>query len=363
MDKAWIHNNPVNIIGGKGSLSLLPSLVNDGTWLLVTTEGFTKRGITQIIRELLELNPMCIHDRVTPNPSLDDLDLITERYRGESIKGIIALGGGSVLDTAKVLSLTLLSEIDKPMDATIRQDNKQIWHTKLKVIAIPTTSGTGAEVTPFATIWDKTTYKKYSLADKLLFPDIAILDPELTLSLPYYETLCTGLDAISHALESLWNKNKTLFSEIYAYQALSRVNNSFPEVLKEHCDFEYREKMQQASLLSGLAISQTRTAIAHSISYPLTSYYNVPHGLACGFTLPLLIDINMDMIASSKFQKEILIKTEKILDDIDIFNLMNRYVSHEDIQKVKLHMVNKERFDNYNGYPLDIDTVINQLNL
>ena len=267
MKADWSYYNPVNIKTGVGMLNKLPELVEKGCWLLVTTAGFTQRGLTDQIKGLLPDIDLIVYDSVTPNPELNDLEQATKTFRQEKLTGLIALGGGSVMDAAKVLSVTIPSQIPDPLNQALRQGIKNNWQSKLPLIAIPTTSGTGAEVTPFATVWDQTEHKKHSVVGDKVFPEIALIDPELTLNLPEKETLYTGLDAVSHALESLWNINRMPVSQGFAVKALELAEAALPQVLATPQNINARASMQQASVLAGLAISQTRTAIAHSISF------------------------------------------------------------------------------------------------
>lgn len=346
MKSTWSYHNPVRVVAGCGCLDLLNQEGIAGHWLLVTTAGATRRGLTKKIQELQLKVQISVCDGITPNPELDHLDQLTVGYRPQHIDGLIALGGGSVMDAAKVLSVTLPSELEAPLATSLREGKGQAWSKNLPVIAIPTTSGTGAEVTPFATVWDQTENKKYSVTGDLVYPKVAILDPELTLSLPYQETLYTGLDAISHALESIWNVNKTPVSESYATQALELALEAFPIVLKDSLNLLAREKMQQASLLAGLAISQTRTAIAHSISYPLTSHYGVPHGLACSFTLPALIEMYLDQnygINTSDLLKRVKLLLESLMMD----HLLLKYLNQDMLLELVNEMYHPDRFVNY----------------
>jgi alcohol dehydrogenase len=342
----WTHHNPVRIIAGKNCLVDLPQLLPaDGScWLLVTTEGFTRRGMTARLKVLASGVEVKAYDRVTPNPELDELEARTGEFRNHKFQGIIALGGGSVLDAAKVLAVALASELEHPLTQTLREGQRQNWQHKLPLIAIPTTSGTGAEVTPFATVWDQNSYKKYSVTGDKVYPDTALLDPTLILTLPHDETLFTGLDTISHALESLWNKNKTPLSEAWAWQALALANEALPYVLEEPDNLIQREKMQQASLMSGLAISQTRTAIAHSISYPLTCHYGVPHGLACSFTLPTLI--TMAVRQGILYESPLLKQLQVCLTNLNLNKKIVKYASTQAITALQNEMHTPGRTDN-----------------
>ncbi len=345
----WQHQNPVMIHGGYNALAQLPELLPEkGAVLLVTTAGFTRRGTTQRLIDRLDGFDVKVYDQVTPNPELDALESAMAQFKREDISAIVAIGGGSVLDAAKVLSVTLPSDLSTPLVSILRDGLKHTWEKNLPLIAIPTTSGTGAEVTPFATVWDNTTHSKHSVMGDKVYPAIALLSPELTISLPYKETLYTGLDAISHALESLWNKNKTPVSEAYSLQALSLALQALPIALQEPEHIDSRARMQQASVLAGLAISQTRTAIAHSVSYPLTSYFNVPHGLACSFTLPKLIELHLQETPNmAEHIKALLSDIKKLLDNLQLKDCLREYASDEEVIKLAPKMFKPGRADNF----------------
>jgi alcohol dehydrogenase len=157
---------------------------------------------------------------------------------------------------------------------------------------VPTTAGTGSEVTPYSTVWDYGSRKKYSLSGPAVYAYAAVVDPALTDELPKEVTLTTGLDAINQALESVWNRNATSLTISIAARALQLGLQSLPSLQMDGGNSVDRDNMAECSLLAGLAISQTRTALCHSISYPLTSHFNVPHGLACAFTMPPVFRLN-----------------------------------------------------------------------
>ncbi|GBL05758.1 phosphonoacetaldehyde reductase [Glaciecola sp. KUL10] len=276
--------------------------------LLITSPSFIERGMvnaleSQIIKAFSDISFDVLAD-IKPNPEMQDLSnalpTIRALFGGEAHSApqiIIALGGGSVIDSAKVLSAWLtcpslvFSDLVSAFSALLNSDSgetsKTVLTQKIPLIAIPTTSGTGAEVTPFATVWDSNAQKKHSLVN--VPPDFAILDASLCSSLPYHETLYGGLDALSHAIESLWNHNRTANTEVLSYFALDTILEALPTVLADPVDLASRQKMQQAACVAGLAISHTKTAIAHAISYPITLKYAVPHGLACSFTLAEIV--------------------------------------------------------------------------
>ena len=157
------------------------------------------------------------------------------------------------------------------------------------IIAIPTTAGTGSEVTMWGTIWDEQTAGKHSISHPALYPETALLDPELTLSVPRETTVASALDALSHAMEAIWNRAANPVSDALATGAIGLIPGALRSVLAAPGDTAAREALLKGSLLAGLAISSTRTALAHSISYPLTAELGLPHGIACSITLPELL--------------------------------------------------------------------------
>lgn len=348
--------NPVRITAGPGSINSLftldPLPARDQRILLVTTAGLTARGVTAQIQAQAKkqgmAKPILVFDETTPNPELDLLDRIGSDFRGQGITGIIALGGGSVLDTAKAISVALPADLKAPLDMVLRQGQPHKWKSRIPVVAVPTTAGTGAEVTPFATVWDSKNQKKYSVSGEMVYPVQVLLDPELTLTLPPKDTLYTGLDAISHALESLWNKNRTPVSEALALKALSLANKALPAVLNQPERLCFREMMQQAALLAGLAISRTRTAIAHAISYPVTMRFGVPHGLACSFALPKIIE-HYAPNEKDAAVKSALNDTFSVLEGLKLNDEMAAFTKGENLSKYIGEMSHPERAKNYAG--------------
>lgn len=343
----WNHYNPVCITAGPEAMSRLPELLpGNGHLLLVTSQGFTRRGMTTKISAQLGHDRVVIQDRTAPNPDLDDLDRIAGTYQAYEFSAIIGLGGGSVLDAAKVLGAILADKQEQPLDLALRQGKGLKSMTRIPVTAIPTTAGTGAEVTPFATVWDKEKGQKHSLAGEMVWPAQALLDPCLLLSLPRQESLHTGLDTISHALESLWNTNRNPVSEAWALHSLQMANKALPLIMEYPENLEERSRMQQASLLAGLAISQTRTALAHSISYPLTIHYGVPHGLACSFTLPGLIRKYIAGV-NPGHERRIIEETLSTLHQVGLEQEAARFLQDKDLQAYAPEMFNPDRAGNF----------------
>lgn len=350
----YIQQAVPTIVSGENALELLSGelskYLENGRILVVTSEGHKVRGTLDKVKNALSRFDIVDMTEVRTNPDIVAVDLMVQQARKLKPDVIIGLGGGSAIDCAKAIACVISGSLSEPFEARFRQAKNETISRQCILVAIPTTSGTGAEVTPFATLWDNEKKLKYSLSDPYVAPDIAVLEPGLIVSLPYYETLCTGLDTLSHSLESLWNKNANKVTDAYAFQALDLTVEWLPVVLAEPANEMARAMMQQASLLAGLAISHTRTAIAHSISYPLTSYYDVPHGLACSFSLPAIIRILVEQPEAHFLSNYHLDKFKSCLGifeffpkDIALKSCLEGEVKEDWVEK----MVSKGRSDNF----------------
>lgn len=284
----WSYRNPVDVRFGRSSFSKLGELLNGRTYALVTYgEPFFRTLAASL--EKTAGTPQLIIDDIAPNPDIALLKLQTARFSRLSRQPevVVALGGGSVIDSAKVFAAAR-GDFDA-VDAYLKKRAGAETLHPSPIIAVPTTAGTGSEVTCWGTVWDNAGGVKFSLAHSGLYPEFAIVDPELMLGKPRDLTVQTGLDALSHALESLWNRNSNPVSLAHAVMAARGVLSTLPQLVNDLRNVELRERMARAALLAGFAFSNTKTAIAHSLSYPITLRYGVPHGIACSFSLPMII--------------------------------------------------------------------------
>jgi len=349
----WSYQNPVKIIFGCGCRKYLIDIVKDSKVLIICS----KRG-----RKFIENDPLLSPitkssewiDSITPKPSLDYIQKEIDSNSSKKIDIIIAFGGGSSMDSAKAIAagISINNKRDMKIYDLIKNTNHFSNKTIIPIIAIPTTSGTGSEVTPFATLWDIQNKKKLSLHHHKLFPKTAVVDPELTYDLPYEVTVSSGLDALNQALESIWNKNKSSLSNLIAAKSLKKVLSALPRLKINLEDFEARKLISEASLLSGISISQTKTAICHSISYPLTAKYGIEHGIACAFTM-LAVSKKVNLYEKNCFLD--------ILNEIGLTSSDSLILKIKDIVsmfKIKEHVVDKlsnkyelyELIDEINSY-------------
>jgi len=288
----WTYHNPVAVTFGNGTLDRLSSILGARRAVLVAFPEAAALGHLEAIRRRVGSAVAGVIDDIEPNPDVVHLRELHTRFWREfaSVDAIVALGGGSTLDTAKVLAVTPPAGDFDALVATLAAGEAFVPAKAKALIAVPTTAGTGSEVTPWATVWDRASNRKHSLHLRETWPEAAIVDPRLTASAPRSITLQSGLDALSHALEAIWNVNANAVSDTFAVSAARRMQRTLPALIDHLDDASLRGQASLAALEAGLAFSNTRTALAHSISYEMTLRHGLPHGIACSFTLPLVLE-------------------------------------------------------------------------
>jgi phosphonate metabolism-associated iron-containing alcohol dehydrogenase len=284
----WSFSNPVQIVFGAGASAKAADHIRARRWALVTYDmPLFKENAAQIASVAGE--PVVTIDNIVANPDFADLATSCEmlsRAKGTP-EVIVALGGGSIIDAAKVLAASGGSFDAVRGHLTGGKPLKDA--SFVPIIAVPSTAGTGSEVTSWATVWDAANGRKYSLAHRNLYPEVAIVDPQLALGAPRTLTLATGLDALSHALESIWNVSANPISANFAIEAAKEVIETLPLLLDDLSNLELRSRQARAATMAGLAFSNTKTALAHNISYDITLKRGTPHGIACSFCLPAVM--------------------------------------------------------------------------
>ena len=223
------------------------------------------------------------------NPQLDDLTKGINLFKESNYDCIIAIGGGSTIDMAKLISV--FAHQENCIESYLSGENT-INNQKTPLIAIPTTAGTGAETTAFSVLYvDKT---KYSVASKTMLPDYVYLSHRFSLSANSYLTACTGADAFCQAIESVWSVNSTPESEKYAYKTVHLIWNNLKDAVI-HNSADAKRIIQEAAFLAGKAINISKTSAPHAISYAFTSYYHIPHGHAVSISLPYFFEFNCNI--------------------------------------------------------------------
>ena len=276
--------------GTLGRVGELAASLGGRRVLLVTDKGIVAAGHAMSAQIALEAAGLAVivDDVVRENPTTGDVARCVEIARAGKVDCIVGLGGGSSMDTAKGCNFILTNGGEMKDYWGVGKATKPM----LPFIAIPTTAGTGSECQSAAIIADEATHQKMACLDTKAAARIAILDPELTLSQPQRVTACTGIDAISHAVEAAVTKKATPLSTMLAREAFRLTFTAFPNVLASPFDLAGRGRMQLGAAYAGLAIETSMLGAAHSLANPLTAHFDIVHGQAVGLVLPSVVRFN-----------------------------------------------------------------------
>lgn len=352
MSDDFSYYMPSKIVYGINELENINKYIDGRKTILITSKGFIVRGLEDRIKTL-STDIVHVVSNIKSHPEFKDLKIIYEELKDIDFELILAIGGGSVLDSAKFLSVRNKNRDYQFVEDIIKNKKDKKDYNLIPIISVPTTAGTGSEITPWATIWDMEEKKKYSLHLPDLFSEIALYDASLTLSVPKDITIQTGLDTLSHALESIWNKNANLITISYAIKSAKLIVDNLELLVSDLTNLDYRDNVMKACMYAGLAFSNTQTAIAHAMSYYITVNKGVPHGIACSFTLPMLI---ANIIGKYDFIDIALIeifgelssqKLRTILKELNIPTEFSDYgISDNELEKLKLSLQNNQRANN-----------------
>ncbi|CAN7552730.1 iron-containing alcohol dehydrogenase [Paenibacillus sp. LjRoot56] len=230
---------------------------------------------------------------VKPEPTVDNIRSVFSSISSEPVDLLIGIGGGSVLDAAKIFSVLLTNPVD--VKSLIGTD--LVSQSGIPTVLVPTTSGTGSEVTPNAIVSVPEEELKVGIISRHLLPKLVIIDPVLTISLPKSITAATGMDAFTHALESYISNKANPISDMFALESIRLIAESLVLAYHNGSDLEAREKMLLGSMYGGMALSAAGTAAVHALAYPLGGKFNISHGVANSMLLPHVMAFNQDAIA------------------------------------------------------------------
>ena len=259
--------------------------------LLVTDPGLMAIGLVQPVLSALQNEGLAtlVFDQVREDPPEATVLAAAEMARNGNVDGVIAVGGGSSMDVAKVVAVLLGGEQALPELYGVAQ----VTGSRLPLILVPTTAGTGSEVTPVAVITTGETTKA-GVSSPVLLPDVAILDAGLTLGLPAAVTAMTGVDAMVHAIEAYTSRHKkNPLSDNLAIQALGLLSRNIRTAVHSGSDYQARENMLLGACLAGQAFANAPVAAVHALAYPLGGHYHIPHGLSNSLVLPAVLEFNM----------------------------------------------------------------------
>ncbi len=294
------HFCPVKILSGNKAVSNIPyelEVLGCRKAMIVTDRGVVDAGLLNIIKEAFSDSRMdigCIFDETPPDSSNRIVNRLATIFRAEACDCFIAVGGGSVLDTAKGANIVVSENSD---DILKFQGSDVIRKALLPMIAVPTTSGTGSEVTKVAVIYNEDVNTKMAFVSDRLYPNVAVLDPRMTLTVPPKLTAATGMDALTHAIEAYTCLQKNPIDDIFARAAIELISKYLLRATQNGKDEEARHGMANASLFAGIAFSNSMVGLVHSLAHATGGVCHVPHGIANGIFLPFVLEYNLEKVA------------------------------------------------------------------
>ena len=283
---------PELFTGPGSSLQLCEHIAKTGVknLLIVTDAMLVKIGLLKAMQERLQqLGVSCVvYDGVLPNPTIEQIETGLAMLKKEGCKAILAIGGGSSIDAAKVIA----ARARNPYPITWMAGLMRILIPPMKLYAVPTTAGTGSEVTIAAVVSDPSTTRKFAIMDTALVPVAAALDGALMTGLPPAITAATGMDALTHAVEAYISRNCTDHTDQQALDAVKLIMQNLAEAVKNGGNVTARQNMAQASFKAGVAFTIAGVGYVHAIAHNFGAYYHVPHGLANAIVLPRVLDFS-----------------------------------------------------------------------
>lgn len=294
---------PQNIKFGAGTLDLLPDLAKElgkSKGYIISGPHLNKIGMVAKCRKALKnagMESECFTE-TEGNPSTDTVVKATEGFKKSKADFIVAFGGGSPLDVAKAVAV-LATYGGNIVDY---EGAGKVMGPVVPMIAIPTTAGTGSEVTAFSVITDHSRNYKLTVVSNYLLPAYVILDPDLIATVPANTAAACGIDAMVHALEAYISKAASPFSDIFAREALRLIGGSIRDYVADRSNPAACESMMVGSLFAGIAFSHARLGNVHAMSHPVSTYFDVPHGVANAILLPTVVDFNKDAADPEKYR-------------------------------------------------------------
>ena len=294
------------IIFENGCFKKVPDLIKEfGCKVLIVTGKNAIRS--NQLSDLLKLSNIEFEIfRVLSEPTTHDIEKGTDLARKSECNVIVGIGGGSAIDSAKAIAALVTNKGALTDYLEIIGKGRKLDEAPLPFIAIPTTAGTGAEVTKNSVIKSTEKNVKVSLRSDLMFPNIAVIDPELTLTMPPEITASTGIDALTHLLETFVSCQSNPFIDTLCREGMKRISSSLVRAFTDGKDMEARENMAMASMLGGMALANVKLGAVHGFAGPLGGMYPVPHGAVCACLLPAVMEVNIATLKEKKLDKQLL---------------------------------------------------------
>jgi len=292
MENTFQYFMPVNLHFEAGASKQMEPYIKGDNILIISDPFLYQNGTAQEIGNSLSGKAVTYFSDIEPNPSCESVDAAAQKAREVKADCVIGLGGGSALDVSKIVSC-LVTDGGSIYDY-YAGGTRQLGKRQATLICIPTTAGTGSEVTNVGVYTNKRAGIKMPMLSDEFWADYAVIDYELTYTLPERVTASTGMDAFCHAIEAYWNKGSIPICDMLAMGAMKLVLDHIETAYREPKNMEARANMMKAGLIAGIAFSQTRTTGIHALSFPLTTEYHASHGVACAVTLPAFIRISKE---------------------------------------------------------------------
>lgn len=294
MNKATMFRTTPRIIMGQGVIGQIGQEIQGlkaKKVMLVTDKGIIEAGLIKIAREILDRSEIeyGIFDGVEPDPRYEIVNDCVEMIEKEKAELVIGFGGGSSMDIAKAAAVMAVNKGQISEYFGI----DQIPEPGLPTLMVPTTAGTGSEVTPIAILSDEGEKLKKGIVSPHLFPSASLVDPELTLTLPPDITASTGMDALIHAIEAFTSVNATNITDILAFSAIEMLYENIRTAYANGNNLEARSNMLEGSLLAGMAFANAGTTAVHAFAYPIGAEFHIPHGVANTLMLPHVMRFNL----------------------------------------------------------------------
>jgi len=284
------------IIFGCGSISRVPDILKDSGRHIFMVTGKDPDRAGPLTDNLPKNEFDIVTFRISSEPATDAITEGVELARKEGSEVVVGIGGGSVIDSAKAIAALVPNRGDLMDYLEVIGIGKKLESNPLPFIAIPTTAGTGAEVTKNSVIKSPEHNVKVSLRSPLMFPDVAVVDPELTISMPPDITAATGMDALTHLLETFVSGQSNPFIDNLCREGIKRIAKSLGRAFNDGTDIEAREDMAFASMLGGMALANVKLGAVHGFAGPLGGMFSVPHGVICASLLPAVIRVNLNAV-------------------------------------------------------------------
>ena len=299
------------IIFENGFFSKVPGLIKDFGSNVLIVSGKNKNLAHQLSENLAEIN---IHSEIFSihsEPTISDIEQGTELARKTLCNVVVGIGGGSAVDSAKAIAALVPNQGELTDYLEIIGKGRKLENEPLPFLAIPTTAGTGAEVTKNSVIKSTEHNVKVSLRSDLMYPKLAVVDPELTLTMPPHLTATTGVDALTHLLETFVSNQSNPFIDMLCREGMKRISTSLELAFNDGNNLEARESMAMASMLGGMALANVKLGAVHGFAGPLGGIYSIPHGAVCACLLPAVMEVNIEALKNQK-QQELLIKYNEV---------------------------------------------------